>query len=173
VCAPSLPVVVIVHGNQEPHAWATILWDNAFAGKPTLLCYYYTVLTVRYKISRYDILRNFARKIHFCISRNFDEISQPTCTTDFREISRNKIENTAKLRKLKENFIKEYNEKRKMKLFESKTNLYSICQFSGQAPDHTHKNHFVINSYCCLRALMAILEKRVLFMLKQRVIIEK
>ena len=31
VCAPSLPVVVIVHGNQEPHAWATILWDNAFA----------------------------------------------------------------------------------------------------------------------------------------------
>jgi len=27
----SLPVVVIVHGNQEPHAWATILWDNAFA----------------------------------------------------------------------------------------------------------------------------------------------
>lgn len=29
--APSLPVVVIVHGNQEPHAWATILWDNAFA----------------------------------------------------------------------------------------------------------------------------------------------
>eukprot|EP00095_Tigriopus_kingsejongensis_P006372 maker-scaffold42_size484952-snap-gene-3.26 protein:Tk06372 transcript:maker-scaffold42_size484952-snap-gene-3.26-mRNA-1 annotation:"signal transducer and activator of transcription 5b" len=31
VLAPSLPVVVIVHGNQEPHAWATILWDNAFA----------------------------------------------------------------------------------------------------------------------------------------------
>ena len=31
MCAPSLPVVVIVHGNQEPHAWATILWDNAFA----------------------------------------------------------------------------------------------------------------------------------------------
>lgn len=27
----SLPVVVIVHGNQEPHAWATITWDNAFA----------------------------------------------------------------------------------------------------------------------------------------------
>ena len=26
-----MPVVVIVHGNQEPHAWATILWDNAFA----------------------------------------------------------------------------------------------------------------------------------------------
>ncbi|KAB7505902.1 Signal transducer and activator of transcription 5B [Armadillidium nasatum] len=26
----SLPVVVIVHGNQEPHAWATISWDNAF-----------------------------------------------------------------------------------------------------------------------------------------------
>ena len=23
--------MVIVHGNQEPHAWATILWDNAFA----------------------------------------------------------------------------------------------------------------------------------------------
>ena len=20
-----------MHGNQEPHAWATILWDNAFA----------------------------------------------------------------------------------------------------------------------------------------------
>lgn len=27
----SLPVVVIVHGNQEPHAHATITWDNAFA----------------------------------------------------------------------------------------------------------------------------------------------
>ncbi|GBN80881.1 Signal transducer and activator of transcription 5B [Araneus ventricosus] len=27
----SLPVVVIVHGNQDPHAWATITWDNAFA----------------------------------------------------------------------------------------------------------------------------------------------
>lgn len=22
---------MIVHGNQEPHAWATITWDNAFA----------------------------------------------------------------------------------------------------------------------------------------------
>ncbi|XP_059047347.1 signal transducer and activator of transcription 5B [Achroia grisella] len=27
----SLPVVVIVHGNQEPHGWATITWDNAFS----------------------------------------------------------------------------------------------------------------------------------------------
>ena len=27
----SLPVVVIVHGNQEPQALATITWDNAFA----------------------------------------------------------------------------------------------------------------------------------------------
>lgn len=27
----SLPVVVIVHGNQEPRACATITWDNAFA----------------------------------------------------------------------------------------------------------------------------------------------
>lgn len=27
----SLPVVVIVHGNQEPHAHATITWDNAFS----------------------------------------------------------------------------------------------------------------------------------------------
>ena len=28
-----LIVVVFIHliGNQEPHAWATILWDNAFA----------------------------------------------------------------------------------------------------------------------------------------------
>lgn len=26
-----MPVVVIVHGNQEPHAWATVTWDNAFA----------------------------------------------------------------------------------------------------------------------------------------------
>lgn len=31
VHALSLPVVVIVHGNQEPHAWATVTWDNAFA----------------------------------------------------------------------------------------------------------------------------------------------
>ncbi|GIY42864.1 signal transducer and activator of transcription 5B [Caerostris extrusa] len=29
----SLPVVVIVHGNQDPYALATITWDNAF-GKP-------------------------------------------------------------------------------------------------------------------------------------------
>jgi len=28
----SLPVVVIVHGNQEPQALATITWDNAFGG---------------------------------------------------------------------------------------------------------------------------------------------
>ncbi len=27
----SLPIVVIVHGNQEPHSWATVTWDNAFA----------------------------------------------------------------------------------------------------------------------------------------------
>ncbi|XP_017019857.1 signal transducer and transcription activator-like isoform X2 [Drosophila kikkawai] len=27
----SLPVVVIVHVNQEPQSWATITWDNAFA----------------------------------------------------------------------------------------------------------------------------------------------
>ena len=27
----SSPVVVIVHGNQEPHAWATVTWDNAFS----------------------------------------------------------------------------------------------------------------------------------------------
>jgi signal transducer and activator of transcription 5B len=29
--ARSLPVVVIVHGNQEPQALATVTWDNAFA----------------------------------------------------------------------------------------------------------------------------------------------
>lgn len=23
--------MVIVHGNQEAHAWATVTWDNAFA----------------------------------------------------------------------------------------------------------------------------------------------
>lgn len=27
----SLPIVVIVHGNQEPESWATITWDNAFS----------------------------------------------------------------------------------------------------------------------------------------------
>lgn len=27
----SLPIAVTVHGNQEPLAWGTILWDNAFA----------------------------------------------------------------------------------------------------------------------------------------------
>jgi signal transducer and activator of transcription 5B len=31
VWALSLPVVVIVHGNQEPQSLATITWDNAFA----------------------------------------------------------------------------------------------------------------------------------------------
>ncbi|CRK98250.1 CLUMA_CG011612, isoform A [Clunio marinus] len=31
VWALSLPIVVIVHGIQEPQSWATITWDNAFA----------------------------------------------------------------------------------------------------------------------------------------------
>uniref|UniRef100_A0A6G1SGE6 Signal transducer and transcription activator n=1 Tax=Aceria tosichella TaxID=561515 RepID=A0A6G1SGE6_9ACAR len=31
ILAFSLPVVVIVHGNQEAHAWATVTWHNAFA----------------------------------------------------------------------------------------------------------------------------------------------
>lgn len=38
IMAFSLPVVVIVHGNQEPHAWATVTWHNAFA-KPDDLLY--------------------------------------------------------------------------------------------------------------------------------------
>lgn len=29
--ALSLPLVVIVHGNQDNNAKATILWDNAFS----------------------------------------------------------------------------------------------------------------------------------------------
>ncbi|OQR79811.1 signal transducer and activator of transcription 5A-like [Tropilaelaps mercedesae] len=36
VQARSLPVVVIVHGNQEPHAWATVTWDNAFSEQQRL-----------------------------------------------------------------------------------------------------------------------------------------
>lgn len=36
VQARSLPVVVIVHGNQEPHAWATVTWDNAFSDRQRL-----------------------------------------------------------------------------------------------------------------------------------------
>ena len=31
VRALSLPLVVIVHGNQESNASASILWDNAFS----------------------------------------------------------------------------------------------------------------------------------------------
>lgn len=27
----SLPIVIIVHTNQEPQSWATILWDNTFS----------------------------------------------------------------------------------------------------------------------------------------------
>lgn len=38
ITAFSLPVVVIVHGNQEPHAWATVTWHNAFA-RPNELLY--------------------------------------------------------------------------------------------------------------------------------------
>lgn len=37
ILAFSLPVVVIVHGNQEPHAWATVTWHNAFATPDELL----------------------------------------------------------------------------------------------------------------------------------------
>ena len=33
----SLPVVVIVHVNQQPDAEATVLWDNAFA-MPDRVC---------------------------------------------------------------------------------------------------------------------------------------
>jgi len=38
----SLPVVVIVHGNQESHSWATVTWDNAFAqlGRPPFVVPY-------------------------------------------------------------------------------------------------------------------------------------
>lgn len=31
IAALSMPIVVIVHGNQEPQSHATILWDNAFS----------------------------------------------------------------------------------------------------------------------------------------------
>lgn len=37
IMAFSLPVVVIVHGNQEPHAWATVTWHNAFARPDDIL----------------------------------------------------------------------------------------------------------------------------------------
>ena len=33
----SLPIVVIVHGNQEANASASILWDNAFAQRGRML----------------------------------------------------------------------------------------------------------------------------------------
>ncbi|XP_037050734.1 signal transducer and activator of transcription 5A-like [Bradysia coprophila] len=31
VSAKTLPIVIVVHTNQEPQSWATIFWDNAFA----------------------------------------------------------------------------------------------------------------------------------------------
>lgn len=37
ILAFSSPVVVIVHGNQEPHAWATVTWHNAFAAPDEVL----------------------------------------------------------------------------------------------------------------------------------------
>jgi PREDICTED: similar to signal transducer and activator of transcription len=36
-------VVVIVHGNQDPHAWATVTWDNAFA-EPVSEYFFYFVI---------------------------------------------------------------------------------------------------------------------------------
>ena len=47
----SLPVVVIVHGNQEPHAWATVTWDNAF-GEPGRMPFQVPERVVWYKVAQ-------------------------------------------------------------------------------------------------------------------------
>jgi signal transducer and activator of transcription 5B len=47
----SLPVVVIVHGNQEPHAWATVTWDNAF-GEPGRMPFQVPERVVWYRVAQ-------------------------------------------------------------------------------------------------------------------------
>ena len=63
ILAFSLPVVVIVHGNQEPHAWATVTWHNAFA-RPDELLY-----QVPDKVPWRELGRVLSEKFRSCAGR--------------------------------------------------------------------------------------------------------
>lgn len=63
IMAFSLPVVVIVHGNQEPHAWATVTWHNAFA-RPDDLLY-----KVPDKVSWRELGQVLSEKFRSCAGR--------------------------------------------------------------------------------------------------------
>lgn len=63
ILAFSLPVVVIVHGNQEPHAWATVTWHNAFA-RPDELLY-----QVPDKVAWRDLGNVLSEKFRSCAGR--------------------------------------------------------------------------------------------------------
>ncbi|XP_022670376.1 signal transducer and activator of transcription 5A-like isoform X2 [Varroa jacobsoni] len=67
VQAQSLPVVVIVHGNQEPHAWATVTWDNAFS-KPQRLPF-----VVPECVSWRDMAHVLSTKFHSATGRGLSE----------------------------------------------------------------------------------------------------
>lgn len=62
----SLPVVVIVHGNQEPHGWATVTWDNAFSppgrvpfAVPDKVPYIYIYTFIEHAVYMYIMLVKF------------------------------------------------------------------------------------------------------------------
>lgn len=63
IMAISLPVVVIVHGNQEPHAWATVTWHNAFATPDELL------YKVPDKVSWLELGHVLSEKFRSCAGR--------------------------------------------------------------------------------------------------------
>ncbi|XP_020283532.1 signal transducer and activator of transcription 5B isoform X3 [Pseudomyrmex gracilis] len=63
----SLPVVVIVHGNQEPHAWATVTWDNAFAEPGR------TPFTVPDKVPWSQVADALNMKFHYATGRSLTE----------------------------------------------------------------------------------------------------
>lgn len=63
----SLPVVVIVHGNQEPHAWATVTWHNAFASPDDLL------YQVPEKVSWRELGHVLSEKFRTCAGRGLSK----------------------------------------------------------------------------------------------------
>lgn len=84
IIALSLPVVVIVHGNQDPHAWATVTWHNAFARQDELL------YQVPDKVNWRDLGRVLSDKFRSYAGKGLNEQNLAYLMS---KISRSKLEN--------------------------------------------------------------------------------
>ena len=61
----SVPVVVVVHGNQGPNSEATIIWDNMFSDPVIFYFFLYIyILCIRY----------FSCFVCVCVSFKLEEI---------------------------------------------------------------------------------------------------